>query len=1037
MAELMEYVQTLAEKIGPRPVSTEEEHQASLFIAQELADEGLEVDIDEFTTPKGTRWPYALACALIIAGVLVSGIGLFVESIATSMLVVGLLLILAGIVIYYAEHNNHPILSKRRVTGISQNVVARYVPSSVARERRRRKVVIVSHVDTVRAQPEAMPALLQHTGLLRAIAYYDAPLVFVLTFVRALPLPLPGKADLILWIVALVCCLYLLVAMLGTMAAHFTPYIAGGNDNASGNAVMLATAKRLLNPKERERFSVERPVEPESDIPVETFAPQATGSFAPVVIDGGEARVHGEQAARDAGLVPEGATLEYDAAATRTADEQAAAADQTAAMPPMRASVADPEPQPEPAPEPEPEPQPEPEPEPEPEPRSAWAQRLAQTAAAGASAATASEPAAAQDAATSGMPSWYKAGKAKAAKDEPAGEEATYRSRFADVPLHGRAEEPAPEEPASEAAVEQPEAPAAADAAPAQADAQPAGQPAGAPAQPLAAAESVAVLDELLEEPAEDAQGTAATNVISFEAAAGQRDEAAAAGSAPDDASMGIDMNASAVLDGLLGLEDEDAGAQQAEASGAFAFDIPDDELEDLTPESADISSTGAGIASGAGSSGTFEPQTPAGAGKKGGFLRGLTSRIPVIGSAGAAADEPDADPFAPKSAAESAAEPAAAAEKPVRRKPTARNVSDDFEPTRAANAHESGMFSALKQEAPISSTYDDTPQAADPFAPRAEHAGEQADAVRPSPRMRHADSPAGGPGNTSSFPSLTGSFPALSGTMPVVSASDFGTPAPEGGYDTVADDDIDDSFLTGAGMTTEIKMPQSRLHNAMDKVGGLFGRGGSGGKRSARAEARLDEAEQWDDDDDFGWKGGGFLDESESAFAAARARARASEIRESVVSMTESDLLDKEVWFVALGASAANNRGMQNFLELHGSELRGALIVNVECVGAGELRYLELEGKGKARSADRRLQSLVKSASRELTGQDMRPQRMTWRNTDATPAMRQGLRAISIMGFSGNVPAHWHWNSDTAGVVEEDNLEYMTKLLLKIIEQS
>ena len=47
MADLMEYVNVLADQIGPRPVSTEEEHQASLYIAQELSDDGLDVSVDE------------------------------------------------------------------------------------------------------------------------------------------------------------------------------------------------------------------------------------------------------------------------------------------------------------------------------------------------------------------------------------------------------------------------------------------------------------------------------------------------------------------------------------------------------------------------------------------------------------------------------------------------------------------------------------------------------------------------------------------------------------------------------------------------------------------------------------------------------------------------------------------------------------------------------------------------------------------------------------------------------------------------------
>lgn len=154
---------------------------------------------------------------------------------------------------------------------------------------------------------------------------------------------------------------------------------------------------------------------------------------------------------------------------------------------------------------------------------------------------------------------------------------------------------------------------------------------------------------------------------------------------------------------------------------------------------------------------------------------------------------------------------------------------------------------------------------------------------------------------------------------------------------------------------------------------------------------------------------------------------------------MTESDLLDKEVWFVALGASGAGAQGMKNFLDLHSSELRGSLIINLEAVGAGTISYVEVEGTGKPRRADRRLMSLVKKASKEVRGTEMKAKSLEWRNTDATPAMIAGMRALTVMGFADNgvAPVDWHTAEDTANIVEEDKLEYMTRLLLKVIENS
>ena len=129
----------------------------------------------------------------------------------------------------------------------------------------------------------------------------------------------------------------------------------------------------------------------------------------------------------------------------------------------------------------------------------------------------------------------------------------------------------------------------------------------------------------------------------------------------------------------------------------------------------------------------------------------------------------------------------------------------------------------------------------------------------------------------------------------------------------------------------------------------------------------------------------------------------------------------------------------MKNFLDLHSSELRGSLIINLEAVGAGTICFVDQEGTGHVRRADRRLMNLVKKASKSIKGKEMKSKKLDWRNTDATPAMANGMRALTIMGFADNgvAPVEWHCAGDTASIVEEDKLEYMSRLLLKVIENS
>ncbi|MDD5894192.1 MAG: hypothetical protein PUC67_07625, partial [Coriobacteriaceae bacterium] len=316
MAELMDHVRVLADQIGPRPVSTEEEHQTSLYVAQELTDSGFEVNVDEFATPTGTRWAYALAFVAVALGTVVSGIGIFVPGIALSMFVVGIVLVAAGVFVYYTELNHNPFLSKLRAGGVSQNVVAKHVPASVARDTRSRKVVVVAHVDTVRAQPEVMPQLVQHTPLLRKILYYDMIALAAIVIVRALPLPWSDAIDLVLWIVSLIGSLYALVAAGCIVANRFMPYISGANDNASAVAVMLTVAKRLLDPDERAKAAERRAAKAKA---------AAEELDAKLAAEDAQVEVHDAQAAAEAGVVPEGATIEYDAASSQ----------QTTVLPPI------------------------------------------------------------------------------------------------------------------------------------------------------------------------------------------------------------------------------------------------------------------------------------------------------------------------------------------------------------------------------------------------------------------------------------------------------------------------------------------------------------------------------------------------------------------------------------------------------------------------------------------------------------------------------------------------------------------------------
>lgn len=1060
MAELMEHVQALAEEIGPRPVSTEEEHQASLYVAQNLQEAGLEVDIDEFATPTGVRWPYALSFLLVMLGTVLSGLGKFVPGLSTTFYAIGLLFVVASVVFYFTEYLGRPILSKALTRGVSQNVVARYVPSSVARERRRRKVIVVAHVDTVRAQPEAMPALVNVMPILKKSIYYCMIAMAAIFVVRMLPFPWPDTVDFVLWIISLVIGAFLLVCALCIVVNRFMPYVSGANDNASSLAVLIGLARRLLDPSERERYAKEGGEESSEvlydengeEIPVETFQPtQDGGSFDADAI---EPVIHGEGEAVAAGVIPEGAQIDYVDAAF----DANTVSDKTIAFP--AAGVAAEEAAPAAVTEEAPL-------------GGAWPTREeaidfqeAEREAEAVAVPVAPAPAPIPEPVATGLPSWYTTAKRKAAAAEAVAEEQNaasepgVRSQYAGMPATReqaralqarRQEESAVEEPVKDEqskammeaiqnrsvddilvdlGVDPEDMPASSEpaSAPAQPEAAPAELPAYAEqmkavfesaeaegAEPVEAAPAFEPEPEPIPEPA-----PVHDNVISLAAFKGELAQANVDDLDPeltgsfdsDDVIEGLGDNRLGLTGRIPVIGDDDAAssafATYAAIDSGDAFYAEDAaEANDFSDEEEPVEETEHHDA---------------------GLAAGLTGSFKALQARRAAAKE-------------------ARAAQPKRNvKPTARRVSDDFEPTKIGDRHADAtdMLAESRQAAAVASVYQDTIQAAphqtqafDPFAPKGDPAA-NASLMSPSASTSF---PAVNPALSAEFPTVsdsglssisvnpgaTSSFPSLTGTFPSVAAGAFEQPSA---------DDFDDSKLEAFNgfapdMDVHIDAPAGRMHGFMDKVGGFFGK--FGGKKKSDDQGF---EEGWNDEDN-GWKGGGYFDENLAADSHAAVRARAAQIRESVVSMTENDLLDKEVWFVALGASGAGNRGMKNFLELHKSELRGSLIINLEGVGAGDICFVDYEGLSKTRRSDRRLQSLVRKASKELDGTEMSAERLDWRDTDATPAMAAGCRAMTIMGFDGVAPMGWHWTNDYTGIVEEEKLEYVTGVLMKMIESS
>lgn len=285
MAGLQQTVEYLSKSIGPRPAGTEEEQKAAVFISDQLQQvAGLPTATEEFNCNADSDIPAAVCSAIAVVTAIV---GMLVDFMAIPCLVLALL----AAVLFVAEILDKPIISRVLSRGISQNVVATYKPAVPAsgRQGRQRKVVLVAHYDTGKVNPLARKPILSALPILQWVGVAGVVVTALLMVVRVAGVG--GTAFRVLCIVAAVCAA---LPLLATVINRISPYTEGANCNAAGVAVMLEVADRV-----------------------------AHGSTATAE---GAYTVHGADAAAASGFVPEGAELVYDALSTEGDSEQSARA---------------------------------------------------------------------------------------------------------------------------------------------------------------------------------------------------------------------------------------------------------------------------------------------------------------------------------------------------------------------------------------------------------------------------------------------------------------------------------------------------------------------------------------------------------------------------------------------------------------------------------------------------------------------------------------------------------------------------------------
>lgn len=300
MANMLDDIAYLSEEIGPRPAGTEEEQQAALYIAEELQKSaGFSTTIEDFNCVTNPDLVRALAYGVAFVSTLVA-------LIFPIMQLPALILVILACVLYGLELFGKPVLTRFINTGVSQNVVAKYVPNQ-ANGAKRRKIIVVSHYDSKKATKETQGIVGQYLYIIKTVCIAALPATALFLFIKTVFFTSDtGMANTVLTVLLVICLVLLALPLVSCILNKVAQYNNGANCNAAGVSVMIEAARAVG----RGMVSAEE---------MEAGAAQSG------------ATVQGAEALQESGEMPAGATVTYAAKPTQpvehmTPEESLAAA---------------------------------------------------------------------------------------------------------------------------------------------------------------------------------------------------------------------------------------------------------------------------------------------------------------------------------------------------------------------------------------------------------------------------------------------------------------------------------------------------------------------------------------------------------------------------------------------------------------------------------------------------------------------------------------------------------------------------------------
>ena len=283
MAEIIDDIAYLTQEIGPHPAGTEEEQRAALYLADQMQKEaGFATVVEDFQCTTNDQLPSIICFGVALLSAVLS-------IVVPSLGVLWLILSIVAAVLYGMEITGRPVLSRLFRTGASQNVVAKYQPTPAeGANARRRKIVLVANYDSGKVLAEEKPPFAAALPIVQKASAIALVVSAVILLLRVTVFAADtGAMSSILTFLLVICAVLFALPLVRSVLHIVAPFNQSANNNASGVSVLLDVARKVGNGLVSQEEALERSAE-----------------------EGNQ--VHGEAAARAAGVVPEGASLEYE-----------------------------------------------------------------------------------------------------------------------------------------------------------------------------------------------------------------------------------------------------------------------------------------------------------------------------------------------------------------------------------------------------------------------------------------------------------------------------------------------------------------------------------------------------------------------------------------------------------------------------------------------------------------------------------------------------------------------------------------------------